>query len=123
MCAMLVPTVINGWNDHQLGDIVRFGAANADTVCGVNLQPVSLIGRMDGEPDEAGRITISGVIERIECQTDGTIRADAWLPLRYSGPSPSSSNSGPATTSTGSPATSPRGWSPWSWSTATNCTS
>ncbi len=81
MCAMLVPTVINGWNDHQLGDIVRFGAANADTVCGVNLQPVSLIGRMDGEPDEAGRITISGVIERIERQTDGAIGADAWLPL------------------------------------------
>ncbi|MFT4945597.1 MAG: putative radical SAM superfamily Fe-S cluster-containing enzyme [Halovenus sp.] len=81
MCAMLVPTVIDGWNDHQLGDIVRFGAANADTVCGVNFQPVSLIGRMDGEPDAQGRITISGVIERIEQQTGGTIGADAWVPL------------------------------------------
>jgi len=81
MCAMLVPTVVDGWNDHQLGDIVRFGAANADTVCGVNFQPVSLIGRMDGEPDEEGRITISGIIERIERQTDGTIGADAWVPL------------------------------------------
>ena len=81
MCAMLVPTVINGWNDHQLGEILRFGAANADTVCGVNFQPVSLIGRMDGTPGEEGRITISEVIERIERQTDGTIGADAWVPL------------------------------------------
>ena len=81
MCAMLVPTVIDGWNDHQLGDILRFGAANADTVCGVNFQPVSLVGRMDGSPEESGRITISGVIERIEGQTGGTIGADAWLPL------------------------------------------
>jgi hypothetical protein len=81
MCAMLVPTVVDGWNDGQLGDIVRFAAANADTVCGVNFQPVSLLGRMDGAPDEEGRITISGVMERIERQTGGTIGTDAWLPL------------------------------------------
>ena len=81
MCAMLVPTVIDGWNDDQLGDIVRFGAANAETVCGVNFQPVSLIGRMDGEPDVAGRITISGIMDRIEHQTDGAIGTDAWVPL------------------------------------------
>jgi uncharacterized radical SAM superfamily Fe-S cluster-containing enzyme len=81
MCAMLVPTVIGGWNDRQLGDIVRFGAANADTVCGVNFQPVSLIGRMDGDPDEEGRITVSGVMERIEAQTDGAVGTDAWVPL------------------------------------------
>jgi uncharacterized radical SAM superfamily Fe-S cluster-containing enzyme len=81
MCAMLVPTVIDGWNDDQLGDVVRFGAANAETVCGVNLQPVSFVGRMTDEPPEEGRITISGVIDRIEEGTGGTIPPDAWVPL------------------------------------------
>lgn len=81
MCAMLVPTVIDGWNDGQLGDIVRFGAANADTVCGVNFQPVSLVGRVDGTPDEAGRVTVSGVMERVERQTGGAVGTDAWVPL------------------------------------------
>jgi len=81
MCAMLVPTVIDGWNDGQLGDILRFGAANADTVCGVNFQPVSMVGRMDGDPEEEGRVTVSGAMERIERQTDGTVGTDAWVPL------------------------------------------
>jgi uncharacterized radical SAM superfamily Fe-S cluster-containing enzyme len=81
MCAMLVPTVVDGWNDHQLGDIVRFAAANADTVCGVNFQPVSFIGRAAGDPAAEGRITISDVIERVEAQTDGAIGREAWFPL------------------------------------------
>jgi uncharacterized radical SAM superfamily Fe-S cluster-containing enzyme len=81
MCAMLVPTVIDGWNDGQLGDIVRFGAANSDTVCGVNFQPVSFVGRLADEPPEEGRITIPGVMERVEAQTDGAIPTEAWLPL------------------------------------------
>jgi uncharacterized radical SAM superfamily Fe-S cluster-containing enzyme len=81
MCAMLVPTVIGGWNDENLGDIVRFGAANAETVCGVNFQPVSLVGRMDGDRRREQRITIPDVIERIAADTDGAIPAQAWYPL------------------------------------------
>jgi uncharacterized radical SAM superfamily Fe-S cluster-containing enzyme len=81
MCAMLVPTVIGGWNDENLGDIVRFGAANAETVCGVNFQPVSLVGRMDGDRRREQRITIPNVVERIAADTDGAIPAEAWYPL------------------------------------------
>ena len=81
MCAMLVPTIVGGWNDENLGDIVRFGAANAETVCGVNFQPVSLVGRMDGDQRREQRITIPDVIERIAVDTDGAIPAEAWYPL------------------------------------------
>ena len=81
MCAMLVPTVIGGWNDENLGDIVRFGAANAETVCGVNFQPVSLVGRMDGDRRREQRITVPDVIERIAANTDGAIPAQAWYPF------------------------------------------
>jgi 7,8-dihydro-6-hydroxymethylpterin dimethyltransferase len=42
---ILVPTVVAGINDHQLGDIVRFALANLDVVRGVNVQPVSHFGR------------------------------------------------------------------------------
>jgi len=81
MCAMLVPTVVGGWNDDQLGDVVRFGAANADTVCGVNFQPVSFVGRLSAEMRADQRVTISDVIDRVEAQTDGAVPREAWLPL------------------------------------------
>jgi len=81
MCAMLVPTVVGGWNDDQLGDVVRFGAANADTVCGVNFQPVSFVGRLSEELRADQRVTISDVIDRIEDQTGGAVPRQAWLPL------------------------------------------
>lgn len=41
---VLVPTVIKGVNDHEVGDIIRFGFKNNDVVRGVNIQPVSLVG-------------------------------------------------------------------------------
>ena len=81
MCAMLVPTVVGGWNDEDLGDIVRFGAANAETVCGVNFQPVSFVGRMGSKERREQRVTVPDVIGRIAADTDGTIPADAWYPL------------------------------------------
>jgi uncharacterized radical SAM superfamily Fe-S cluster-containing enzyme len=81
MCAMLVPTVVGGWNDDGLGDIVRFGAANADTVCGVNFQPVSFVGRLSEGMRADQRVTISDVIDRIEDQTGGAVPRQAWLPL------------------------------------------
>jgi uncharacterized radical SAM superfamily Fe-S cluster-containing enzyme len=81
MCAMLVPTVVGGWNDAGLGDVVRFGAANAETVCGVNFQPVSLVGRMDGDERRARRVTIPDVVTQIAADTDGAVPAEAWFPL------------------------------------------
>ncbi|MEM1525294.1 MAG: radical SAM protein, partial [Nitrososphaerales archaeon] len=46
---ILVPTIIKGVNDDQLGDIIKFGVANADVVRCVNFQPVSITGRIDYE--------------------------------------------------------------------------
>ncbi len=81
LCAMVVPTVIGGWNDDQVGDVVRFGAANADVVCGVNLQPVSFVGRMTDGERERQRVTIPDVVAAVEDGTDGLIPAEAWFPL------------------------------------------
>ncbi|MEM2642174.1 MAG: radical SAM protein, partial [Thermoproteota archaeon] len=80
---VLVPTVINGWNTHELGKIVRFAAVNSDIVRGVNFQPVSLVGQMPRSERDKHRITIPDVIKLVEEQTNGEIGRDAWYPVPF----------------------------------------
>jgi uncharacterized radical SAM superfamily Fe-S cluster-containing enzyme len=78
---VLVPTVIKGINDHQLGDILRFGFRNNDVVRSVNFQPVSLVGKMPQEDREKHRITIPDAIKGIEEQTNGEVTEDDFYPV------------------------------------------
>ncbi len=78
---VLVPTVIGNVNDHEMGDIIRFGMGNIDVVRSVNFQPVSLVGRMPEKLRMEQRITIPGAIKRIEEQTDGQIGREFWFPV------------------------------------------
>ncbi len=78
---VLVPTVIGGINDHELGDIIRFAQGNMDTVRSVNFQPVSLVGRMPDHLRKRQRITIPGAIKRIEEQTEGQIGKEDFFPI------------------------------------------
>ncbi len=78
---VLVPTVINSVNDHEVGDILRFGFKNMDIVRGVNFQPVSLVGRMPRKERQKFRITIPDTIDRIEEQTNGQVTADDFYPV------------------------------------------
>ncbi|KXB09618.1 hypothetical protein AKJ35_00470 [candidate division MSBL1 archaeon SCGC-AAA833F18] len=76
---VLVPTVINNFNDHEVGDILKYGFKNIDVIRGVNFQPVSLVGRMPREKREEQRITIPDVLKRIEDQTDGQIQMNDFF--------------------------------------------
>jgi len=78
---VLVPTVIRGVNDHELGDMIRFAAANMDIVRAVNYQPVSLTGLMKRFEREKYRITIADAIIKIEEQTNGEIDRNQWYPV------------------------------------------
>jgi hypothetical protein len=78
---VLVPTVVRGVNDDQVGDIIEFGVKNADIVRCVNFQPVSITGRIDYEKRKEMRITIPDVIHMIEEQTNGKIPASEWYPV------------------------------------------
>ncbi len=78
---VLVPTVIGSVNDHELGDIIRFGFGNIDTIRSVNFQPVSLVGRMPNKLRRKQRITIPSAIKKIEEQTDGQIGREHWFPV------------------------------------------
>ncbi len=78
---VLVPTVIRTVNDHEVGDILKFGFYHNDIVRGVNYQPVSLTGRMKNKDRIKYRITIPDVIKRIEEQTDGQVPREAFYPV------------------------------------------
>jgi hypothetical protein len=52
---VLVPTVVPGVNDDEMGDVVRFGLANLDVVESVNFQPVAHFGRY---ADHDGRFAL-----------------------------------------------------------------
>ncbi len=81
MGIVLVPTVINSVNDHEVGDILKFGFKNIDIIRGVNFQPVSLVGMMPKEERERYRITIPDVMKRIEDQTDGAVAMEDFFPV------------------------------------------
>ncbi|MCS7121630.1 MAG: radical SAM protein [Archaeoglobaceae archaeon] len=78
---VLVPTIIKTVNDHQLGEMIRFAANNIDVVRGLNIQPVSLVGRMPKREREKYRITIPECIKAIEEQTDGEIGREDFYPV------------------------------------------
>ena len=74
---VLVPTIVKGVNDDQIGDIIRFAVENSDIIRGVNFQPVSFCGRTP--PNRTQRITVSDIIHRIEEQT-GFLDKDEFFP-------------------------------------------
>lgn len=67
LSVVLVPTVVPGTNDHEMGDIVRFGLDNLDVVESINFQPVAGFGRYD---DHGGRYTMDEVARALAEQVD-----------------------------------------------------
>ncbi|MHC1610821.1 MAG: tetraether lipid synthase Tes [Candidatus Methanospirareceae archaeon] len=80
---VLVPTLMRGVNDDQIGDMVRFAAKNRDVIKGVNVQPISFEGRVDESERERGRITIPDFINLLEEQTDGEIPRESFYPVPF----------------------------------------
>ncbi len=78
---VLVPTVINNVNTHELGAIIRFAAKHSDIVRGINFQPVSLTGMMKKHERVKYRITIADLIKYVEEQTNGEVPREAWYPV------------------------------------------
>jgi len=77
---VLVPTIVKGVNDGQIGDIIQFAVENSDIIRGVNFQPVSFCGRTSYDHNE--RITVSDVIHKIEAQT-GFLRKEDFFPPSF----------------------------------------
>jgi len=78
---VLVVTLVKGVNDSQLGDIINFAAKNFDVIRCVNVQPVSLCGRLPQQEREKMRITIPDFMRLVEEQTKGDIKVSDFYPV------------------------------------------
>jgi len=78
---VLVPTIINGVNDHEIGDTIFFAAENIDVIRGVNFQPIAFTGAAPAEDIKRQRFTIPDLADRIEKQTKGVIRKTDFYPV------------------------------------------
>ncbi len=78
---VLVVTLVKGVNDQQLGDIIKFAAKNFDLIRCVNVQPVSLCGRLPQQEREKMRITIPDFMHLVEEQTSGDIKVSDFYPV------------------------------------------
>jgi len=65
---VLVPTVVPGVNDDELGAIVRFGLDNSDVVESINFQPVAHFGRFEDGGGE--RFPLDEVARRLAAQVE-----------------------------------------------------
>lgn len=79
---VLVPVLIRGVNDHQIGDMIRFAKQWIPTVKGVHFQPLSYFGRYPGFPKDEDRITIPDIIRSLIEQTDDDLSQEYFLPRR-----------------------------------------
>ena len=66
----LVPTVVRGVNDMQIGDIIRLASSLSPAVRGVHFQPVSFFGRYPDMPDGGDRYTLDELLSAL-CEQTG----------------------------------------------------
>lgn len=77
---VLVPTVVAGVNDHNLGATIELALQHLPYVRGVHFQPASYFGRVPQAPSDEMRITMSEVMSRVEEQTQGKMKIENFRP-------------------------------------------
>ena len=85
----LVTTIVNGVNNDQVGDILKFAIANIDKINTVAFQPVSFTGRdedIDEETRRTQRYTLSHLARDVKDQAGIGEPMRDWYPLSASGP-------------------------------------
>lgn len=79
---VLVPTLVRGVNVGNIGKTIDFALSHLEAVRGVHFQPVSYFGRVPNQPQDKDRITLAEVMDEIEKQTDGKIKAKNLKPAQ-----------------------------------------
>jgi uncharacterized radical SAM superfamily Fe-S cluster-containing enzyme len=78
---VLVPTIVRGVNEHQIGDIARFAVANCDVISAVTYQPVAFTGRLNRNELAAKRFTQADLAHAVADQSGYTDAYHDWFPL------------------------------------------
>ena len=82
----LVPTIVRGLNDHQLGDILKFAIENIDVISAISWQPVAITGRIDEEKRREMRFTTADLARCIQEQTGIMDMYRDWYPFSIVAP-------------------------------------
>ncbi len=78
---VLVPTVVRGVNDRELGDILRLALSQAPAVRGVHFQPAASFGRYPWKggastPSQRANLTLPEVLRGLVAQSGGLLREE-----------------------------------------------
>ena len=84
MGVTLVPTVVPGVNNGNLGELIAFARSMVPGVRGIHFQPVSYFGRHPGQPDARQRYTLDQLMADISDQTG--IPVESFMPSRCDHP-------------------------------------
>lgn len=76
----LVPTIIRGVNDQEIGGIIEIAKEYMPTVKGIHFQPISYFGRYAPLPSNETRMTTPDVLRELTIQTHGEVAAEHFLP-------------------------------------------
>ena len=68
LAVTLVPTIVRGVNDDNIGEMMGFLTANVNVVKGIHFQPASFFGRYPSGDELEGRITMFGLLRELERQ-------------------------------------------------------
>ena len=82
---ILVPTVVKGINDKQIGDIYRFAIDNLEAILAISWQPIALTGRIDEQEKKKMRFTLTDLARETEKQFP-YIKMQDWYPIAIVSP-------------------------------------
>jgi len=75
---VLVPTIIKGFNDHQVGEIFRFAVEHVDAVSAISYQPVAFTGRISHRDLQARRYTLGDLAHDLARASGADLDRDFW---------------------------------------------
>jgi hypothetical protein len=82
----LVPTIVRGLNEDQLGDILQFAIENTDVVTAISFQPVSITGRIDESKRYEMRYTMADMARDLQNQSGILDMHRDWYPFSIVAP-------------------------------------
>ncbi|MCL2878470.1 MAG: radical SAM protein [Acidobacteria bacterium] len=86
VAVILVPTLVKGVNDGQIGAILEFAKRRMPAVKGVHFQPMTYLGRYPRTPRNEDRILVPDILAAVEAQTGGELMMENFIPAACEDP-------------------------------------
>ena len=80
---VLVPTIVKGLNDKNVGEILKYALKNVEKIAGISWQPVAFTGRIDVKQRMEQRFTIADLARELQEQTGIVQMYRDWYPYSF----------------------------------------